>query len=541
MQWIAPEINSTKATTVALVGRDPGGQEAWAGKAFVGPAGKVLWDAASEAGLRRQDCNVMNVVGVRPPGDNFHAHRRDDVERGVAELQAMISRLQPNVVVALGNEAAHALIPDWPSKNASGIFGATDIQNRRGYVFEGFHGGKVIPTIHPAAVARDWVPWRMLLSYDLQRAKEEASSAGLERPVRNVEVVTSEADAERWVERLGRARFLACDIENYDATELACVGFAASSREAVVFPGGYLDYAARLLGTEIPKVFHNGQYDLYFLLTRCGIKVEGDIHDTIIAFHACYPELAGKSETGKRRTTRKSLKFLASLLPHRDEWWKDYDFTSDMERFILNGKDCCVTFDAHTWLQSEIARLGVHSVYDHERSLIWPCVVMQQRGLHVNVDLRRDRLERIQSHQLELQERLTTLAIPLLEERWEKVPAEKRRLFQQKNVCSCCRGGKAKSQACWSCAGFSSKPGKKALSASGSTLTPCQRCGGLGKWDTLSFNPASDQQVQVLLYDLLKLPKRTKRNPQGKTILTVDEDALKGILGTLPAPEVVAA
>ena len=52
-------------------------------------------------------------------------------------------------------------------------------------------------------------------------------------------------------------------------------------------------------------------------------------------------------------------------------------------------------------------------------------------------------------------------------------------------------------------------------------LAPCKACAGKGEWEEYAFNPASDEQLGTLLYDILKLPRR-----EG-----VDEGSLKGLLG----------
>ncbi len=63
------------------------------------------------------------------------------------------------------------------------------------------------------------------------------------------------------------------------------------------------------------------------------------------------PELAGaeiklrsKKKGAYSRRTQKSLRFLASIFT-RERWWKSYDFKDEMEKYQLNGLDCCVTFE----------------------------------------------------------------------------------------------------------------------------------------------------------------------------------------------------
>jgi len=70
-----------------------------------------------------------------------------------------------------------------------------------------------------------------------------------------------------------------------------------------------------------------------------------------IVHNSLQPELAGaedkarkKKKGGFSRRTQKSLAFLASVFT-RESWWKDYDFHNTTDRYILCGKDCCVTLE----------------------------------------------------------------------------------------------------------------------------------------------------------------------------------------------------
>ena len=111
-------------------------------------AGALLDQALTQAGIRRQDVNITNVVPTQPAGNDFSKHSGDDVAAGLADLAALVRRLKPNLIVTLGNESSFAAVPGWPSRSRS-IFGATGISERRGYLWEGIQGTKVLSTLHP--------------------------------------------------------------------------------------------------------------------------------------------------------------------------------------------------------------------------------------------------------------------------------------------------------------------------------------------------------------------------------------------------------
>jgi DNA polymerase I-like protein with 3'-5' exonuclease and polymerase domains len=66
-------------------------------------------------------------------------------------------------------------------------------------------------------------------------------------------------------------------------------------------------------------------------------------------------------------------------------------------------------------------------------------------------------------------------------------------------------------------------------------LDVCKVCGGAPRETRWAFNANSPDQMKILLYDILKLPKRFSRNGKGQSTLTVDEQALKGLLAGIEA------
>lgn len=426
-------------------------------------------------------------------------------------------------VLALGDAAAAALCSDW---NGS-------VRARRGYIHEDAAGTLVVPSVSPDEAFRQWVPWRHLLAYDIKRAKTLSKRRErFERPVRNVHVVSGPRDARVCAEMLCSVDEVAFDIENYDEREIACVGFAPTPDYAVVFPAAYMDDARTVLECSVPKIAQNGQYDLYYLLTRCGIRVEGFCDDTLLAWHACYPELAGAAlDVGGRKKgskrTHKSLAFLASLYCE-DAWWKDYEFASERERYVLNGRDCCITLEVMQALRSEIASLDVERIYRHEIGLVWPVVDAQALGLQVDDARRQDRIALLDCRIETLIDDIGKEALPLIEAALPKLDPSVAKLFVKREVCRCCRNGSGKRDACWACAGYSKKPSKKKLTDDDISLEPCRACDGRGDATWLEFNPISVPQKQALLYDVLHLPRRFV---DGK--LSTDEETLKALLATV--------
>lgn len=349
-----------------------------------------------------------------------------------------------------------------------------------------------------------------------------------------------------WRQELAAAEYISCDIET---APHKCFGFATSPSQSYVIPFHKKDLIREVCASSTPKIWANGKFDLYVLKYVWGIDVAGPVHDVMAAWFALYPELAGaKEDKKKRKMTRKSLAFLSSIFT-LDAWWKG-DYSTLQEFYEYNGKDCCITFDVFEKLMHEVKVLGVESSYDHVRSLIWPCVDMLARGMAVDEPLRLQRLEELTASSVTVRAELNKFAQPLL----KKTSSP---LFQKKEgVCKCCRHAKKKQKQCWSCSGFKSAPSKTELAVrindtswewgtgrknavkatktelEEAMLSPCTVCSNLPRREWLEWNPGSHDQNKVLLYDLLKLPRRTKK---GK--LRSDEEALKSLLGVAKKQE----
>lgn len=120
-----------------LIGEAPGEQEVDESEPFVGSAGSRLDSIVGSIGIERDELYLTNLVKVRPP-DNRDPHQ-DEIETWQPVLDAEIERVDPAVVVTLGNVATRALLDTDE--------GISDIHGKR--VERDDH--TIIPTYHPAA------------------------------------------------------------------------------------------------------------------------------------------------------------------------------------------------------------------------------------------------------------------------------------------------------------------------------------------------------------------------------------------------------
>lgn len=133
---------------IMLLGEQPGEQEDLAGLCFIGPAGKLLDLALQEAGIKRSDVYVTNVLkhykfklqGTR----RMHMEPNlDDIMTYLSWLHGEIAIVQPLIIVALGAVAANVITGE-----------AQDIEANRGKLFRMANSRKVLVTHHLAFILR---------------------------------------------------------------------------------------------------------------------------------------------------------------------------------------------------------------------------------------------------------------------------------------------------------------------------------------------------------------------------------------------------
>jgi len=349
---------------VVIVGEAWGEAEAETGRPFVGASGKELWRMLGEAWpdvapadhrraqwafymrdngwidvredwLHAASLLFTNVLALRPPSNDLESISVPKAKRGepypwpaikqggyiprdimapqVERLLAELRSARPNLVIAAGNAALAALC------HASGIM------SRRGAVCESsaLPGLKVLPTIHPAAIIRQWQQ-RPTVIQDLMKAAVERGFPHINRPHRQVLINPTIAELITFMDAAEKAERLAIDIETMNG-QIRCIGFAISRAYAIVIP--FVDKAkpgwsywddpedeaiawnlvADLCALPCQKIFQNSLYDIQYLV-KCGCPVRNMTADTMLLHHSMYPELP------------KSLGFLGSIYTNEAAW-----------------------------------------------------------------------------------------------------------------------------------------------------------------------------------------------------------------------------
>jgi uracil-DNA glycosylase family protein len=140
--------NGLASAPLMLVGEQPGNDEDLAGRAFVGPAGKLLDRALEQAGIDRAEAYVTNAVKHFKwvPSGKRRLHQKPNArELGACLpwLEAELEVVRPRILVCLGATAAQALLGR-----------AFRVTTQRGELVESKLAEYVTATVHPSSILR---------------------------------------------------------------------------------------------------------------------------------------------------------------------------------------------------------------------------------------------------------------------------------------------------------------------------------------------------------------------------------------------------
>jgi len=140
-----------------IVGEGPGREEDLQGRPFVGRAGKLLTSALEEAGFRREEIFITNVVKCRPPENRTPTEDERDICTSTY-LVRQIELIKPKFILLLGNTAVQT------------ILGEKSVSKVRGKVIQADENNYFC-TYHPAAVLYD-VTLKEIFAQDVKMLKQ---------------------------------------------------------------------------------------------------------------------------------------------------------------------------------------------------------------------------------------------------------------------------------------------------------------------------------------------------------------------------------
>lgn len=433
------EVNGSGSPSakIMLVGEAPGADEDAVGLPFQGVSGFQLLHLLCESKILPRDYTaytkkgggidwtstelyVTNVARTRPPENKIshfiperktdvtsrHIKYRDrfvteEITRGVAALKSEIALISPNIVITLGNIPLWALTGRWGILKWRGSMLQSDVCNV-----------KVIPTIHPAAILRQW-SMRGSVITDLRRAAPFRERIPYPKPEWNFRIrpgfetvlavlrtLIRQADERDQNEVPLRLSF---DLETVGG-HIACAGISWTLVDAVCIPfiygtGSYwtLDQEWMIIGLlkrllthqRVSVVGQNILYDCQYT-DRWWLFIPNVGQDCMIAWHSIFSDLP------------KALAFQASMLCEYFVYWKDegkfFNPNEGPEKLWYYNCEDCVYTDECGREEIKIAnQLGLLPVYQAQQELFWPVLRTMLRGVRVDQEKRNRLLLEVQN------------------------------------------------------------------------------------------------------------------------------------------------
>lgn len=408
-----------------LVGEAPGYEEEQKGLPFQGASGQELNRMLGEAGITRNECFITNVCRLRPPNNDlshFIAKAKKDVTpahklfrdrwclppviQGAELLVKEISMVKPNIIVALGNT------PLWALTGSSGI---TKWRGSMLYTAGDVAASpvKIIPTLHPAYILRDWAS-RAVAINDLRRAANYRDPAR-EYPKPNWRFIirpdfqTTTKCLNRILQTLNATRAqgtdssgnpkqgvrLSFDLETRGG-HIACAGLSWTLEDAICIPfiySGFREYWSAAQEGEIiwllqqilrhPNAQVVGQNILYDsqYTWRHWHFVPNVSQDCMISQHSIFSDLP------------KSLAFQASMYCKYYVYWKDEGKNWDKDvgedqLWYYNCEDCVYTDEGGRVELDLVKKLNLESVHAFQQKLFWLVLQTMQRGVRIDIERR---------------------------------------------------------------------------------------------------------------------------------------------------------
>jgi DNA polymerase I-like protein with 3'-5' exonuclease and polymerase domains len=313
-------------------------------------------------------------------------------------LRRDLETLSPNLIITCGELALQV------------VTGKRDASKYRGSVIPSrLIDCKTLCFWSPDAIGDPKTPWLKVFNtrpewapftqWDCQKAARHAKTPDYLEPPLEMIMVRNAGDFQ-----LLRDAFLSdeyinnsnsrmgCDIEA-SYSEMTCIGFAKEHTKAYVVDLVHmsekdLPYALLLINeiltTGVPKSFQNGNFDILFMAYHYHIQVKNFYWDTMLAFHACWPNLP------------KGLGVLGSIFTETP-YWKD-DAKGDEDKqwemphhkvdwpvfFRYNAKDCVNLLTIWDGQLAMLQARGTWDTFRREMRLCKPLLTMEYYGCAMN-------------------------------------------------------------------------------------------------------------------------------------------------------------
>lgn len=373
---------------ILILGEAPGKNENEQGKPFVGAAGNMLDKLLKHAGISREQCYITNTIKYQPPKNKMSDPRATSLfHKSIPHLIKEIERINPNVIVPVGNYALKALGFNQRIGEARGGIANTSL-------------GKIIPTYHPAYIFRQFHEI-VTCQRDWEKIARQMHSGQVKEPTENFNLNPTAEDVETLLRTLqfkvqnGDKPEIGLDIETYITdhnlkTPIKTIGISTTTTSATVVPfitqagnpywktkdesvRALLAIGQILEDPNITKMVHNSLFDILVLMNH-GFEVSGPIYDTMLGQYLVY------------EPSPHTLNYLVSVYADYQPWKLTADMNRDESFRRYNARDCVVMNMCKPGLDEDIDSNRVRHVFDILMNNIIPTCRMMLNGVYISTE-----------------------------------------------------------------------------------------------------------------------------------------------------------
>jgi DNA polymerase len=378
--WGEGDLLNAKLIYIA---QNPGQEEVREGHPLIGPSGRVFNRQLAEAGIRRSELFITNVVKCLTPGNRSPTD--EEINRCKHFADAELLQAKADTVVLAGAVAFKTFIgnystlsPNYHPRTRKGQ--PVSIMERMGCV-EQLAGRKWIGTLHPAHIMR--LP--TFRQDAVEHLKKAAAVAGVKIPLPKVEVVEDDTKILDYANLARGAGMFADDVETHQEADVEeddyvggdysmdMCGFSAERYHAIVIKPSKVHLWGDVFSNPLIIQFeHNGEYDRYHLEQICPQR--NHRFDTMLATHYL------------RSYAPKVLKpYVVAKYTNLPYYNRDIE---QVDRYLYCGLDNIATLLAGRQQALELREWGLYDLFMEVGMQILP-LLEQQRRVGVNVDARK--------------------------------------------------------------------------------------------------------------------------------------------------------
>ena len=283
-----PGVGNPKAD-IMIISDMPEHTESLNLRPFTGQSSEIVVEALNQCGIAKEDVYYTYAVKC---SSKFRKFDDKDVAYCYPYLEEELFTIKPKVIITLGKNAMYSVLTKTTLNKYRGTINPLKAFNTM-----------VIPTYSPLQVLK--VPeMRKTFFKDFYTAISQVKDLGTTKIEHDYKIIITQKDFDDFMDEAEKQKILGADIETtgleYYKKDVVmgfsfsykpyygrfiALRYTYSAEKTPIYTEANIARLKRLLENDALKIFHNGQFDLKFILKEFGISVRNFGFDTLLAHH----------------------------------------------------------------------------------------------------------------------------------------------------------------------------------------------------------------------------------------------------------------